>query len=956
MSNDSISAAGWPLPADDRLLKEQASKNPPIDFSKFHLLHEVFRHRGADPHQTPLMAFPKHVHDDYEYFTGQDLDRFTDCAAWVYHVSVFALSRAGYTILTLSPRLSLQAIFKLMEETDCQCLIYSDTPALRTVLQKVKSETDTQVITMPARSEYDKPGEPVRPYVRDVDTNTEMNRTATIMHSSGSTGLPKWLNISTECGFLGSSLGRPKGDKAWNYIRPPPPMLQNILPKPVSEDAYEFIFLKDYPGKVVSNSDNPPNSFHSKDIFTPHKSIPGAWKFLARLDDRITLVNGEKVLPLPMEGRIRQHALVREAVVYGIGRSIPGLLLFRAESARDLADHAFVDRIWPVIETANRHAETFSHIARDMIVPLPAGISIPMTDKGSIVRAQVYKTFEKDIDEAYKRLDTRQQGTIVLNIKELETYLLEKAQNILGSNLAGLHDDLFTLGMNSLQAIQMRGTIFRDLELGSNANKLSQNVVFEQGNVADLAQHLHNLRLSKASAKEKPIAFLEESISRYSVSVRPRTQDGPRADKNAIILTGATGGLGAQLLSQLLEQPNTKHIYCLIRGKDPLSRLQKSMTERHLSITAPEKLSVLSSDLHEPYLGLSITEYTSLQTYTTHILHCAWPVNFQLGLPSFKSSLLGLQNLLNLSLSVTSPRPARFIFCSSISVALGTPRPALVSEEPIEDLSHVSHTGYAQSKLVGEKIIEAAVKTAGAAATIYRIGQVVGDTKCGMWNDSEAFPLIIRSAMTMGALPKLDMACEWLPVDTCARSIIDIEGLDGGNDKLGKGERGILEAHGNVNEAPLRKRLVYNLRSPHTFSWTEYLLPAIAAAGLAFQPVAFAEWIQQLRNLSSGPSKSSSCELTYGNIRIDGKLSTPEAAASPEHNPALKLIDFFEEEFAPGDESSSRDGKVVFDISEAVKASQELRNAEHVIDSGLVEKMVGVWMDKWKGGEKGRAS
>ena len=58
--------------------------NSEIDFSKFQLLHEVFRHRAADPIQTKLMAFPRVSFADFEYFTGNTLDRFTDAAAWHY--------------------------------------------------------------------------------------------------------------------------------------------------------------------------------------------------------------------------------------------------------------------------------------------------------------------------------------------------------------------------------------------------------------------------------------------------------------------------------------------------------------------------------------------------------------------------------------------------------------------------------------------------------------------------------------------------------------------------------------------------------------------------------------------------------------------------------------------------------------------------------------------------------
>ena len=65
-------------------MADDHAKNPENDFSKFQLLHEVFRHRAADPIQVPLMAFPKSGFADYEYFTGEILDRFTDTAAWYY--------------------------------------------------------------------------------------------------------------------------------------------------------------------------------------------------------------------------------------------------------------------------------------------------------------------------------------------------------------------------------------------------------------------------------------------------------------------------------------------------------------------------------------------------------------------------------------------------------------------------------------------------------------------------------------------------------------------------------------------------------------------------------------------------------------------------------------------------------------------------------------------------------
>lgn len=222
---------------------------------------------------------------------------------------------------------------------------------------------------------------------------------------------------------------------------------------------------------MESNSDDPPESYHSKDLFRPHPSIPNAWKYLGRLDDRITLVNGEKVLPLPIEGRIRGEALVKEAVVFGVARSIPGLLAFRAESVRDMSDVEFI--------SANQHAEGFSQIGKDMIVPLPAGIAIPLTDKGSLVRPQMYKVFEIVIDEACDKLEEGQEGSLALDLPSLEAYLIKLGQQIIGPQLLDPQTDFFSAGIGSLQAIQMRGLIVKDLNLGGNSKKLTQNVIFD---------------------------------------------------------------------------------------------------------------------------------------------------------------------------------------------------------------------------------------------------------------------------------------------------------------------------------------------------------------------------------------------------------------------------------------------------------------------------------------------
>ena len=52
-------------------------------------------------------------------------------------------------------------------------------------------------------------------------------------------------------------------------------------------------------GKVKNN--NPDNSYSTSDLFIPHPTREGAYKFVGRLDDTLVQVNGEKTQPLSIE-------------------------------------------------------------------------------------------------------------------------------------------------------------------------------------------------------------------------------------------------------------------------------------------------------------------------------------------------------------------------------------------------------------------------------------------------------------------------------------------------------------------------------------------------------------------------------------------------------------------------------------------------------------------------------
>lgn len=333
---------------------------------------------------------------------------------------------------------------------------------------------------------------------------------------------------STEMGQLMTSY-REDDDKAWNYVRPMPSVAPFLLMSPQGDGSYECICLDGLPAKVASNSSDPPNSFRTSDTFLPHQTIPNAWKYLGRIDDRVTLVNGEKVLPVPIEHQVRQNEYVREALVFGVGRALPGMLIIPSDKAAGLDLAEIFEKAWQSIEIANSKSEGFSQIAREMVHILDIGADYPATDKGTMIRLASYKKFKDVIDAVYNKFENgagaENENKLRLNLDELKVFLLNFFTAEL--NLGGLQEstDFFDAGVDSLQAIKAWSYLKRELDLG--ASELGQNVIFEYPNVGKLAAHLYALRTGEEVEQEDEIQAMSQLIQKYSVFEKhvPRRQE-----------------------------------------------------------------------------------------------------------------------------------------------------------------------------------------------------------------------------------------------------------------------------------------------------------------------------------------------------------------------------------------------------------------------------------------------
>ncbi|KIK50782.1 hypothetical protein GYMLUDRAFT_51012 [Collybiopsis luxurians FD-317 M1] len=701
---------------------------------------------------------------------------------------------------------------------------------------------------------------------------------------------------TTETGTIMNSERDFSKDRKWNWVRPTALSKHYMVMESQGNNTFECIVKDGYPSKIVSN--RPDGSFATKDLFQRHPEEKDRYRYLGRLDDTLVHILGEKTNPVPMELCIRGNSpYVAEAIVFGTGKPQTGCLILPSELAKDMTEAELIQMIWPVIEEANAEAPTHSRILPEMIGFLPYGTEIPVATKMSILRPACYVKFKDTIEDIYARFEAGQSDMEKIRHStkaELEDYLLQTIIRTLGYRKASTLDkkaDLFAFGVDSLQGTRVRNICQKELDLGDHA--LGQNVVYEYPSVEQLADHIFSIQAgvvqSSSSREAKMLAMLQKWAAKFETH-KPSADAKPKPkDARVVVLTGATGSLGAHILHQLTKSPSVRKVVCLSRAKshaESRERVKESLKMRRLPLPDDNTFDSYAANPNAPLLGLTEEEYASIGAEVTDVIHNAWPVNFALSIDSFDEHVGGALNLMNLCLQSPYADPAVFYFSSSISCRQGSPDATCAEDYPPSP-STAAGTGYAQSKWVVEKLCQRAAEGTELSVGVLRIGQMVGDSLNGVWNETEAWPLMFKSANTIGALPTTPEHPSWLPVDFAGRGIAEV-----------------------VLNPITPKSIVYHIVNPDTSaSWGD-ILDSLEEAGLKFERLGPMEWVERL-----------------GRSDQDG-----------ERNPTVKLLPFFRTRYSGGYRQP-----MVFLTDKTRAVAESIRSSPP-----LTKELIGKWVANWK--------
>jgi thioester reductase-like protein len=226
-------------------------------------------------------------------------------------------------------------------------------------------------------------------------------------------------------------------------------------------------------------------------------------------------------------------------------------------------------------------------------------------------------------------------------------------------------------------------------------------------------------------------------------------------DAGMVLLTGATGLVGGEMLVRLLER-DRRSIVCLVRGASPDEATARgnAALERVLGRrpTPDEvaRVTWLCGDVEASDLGLAPDVRSELAGAIGEIFHCAASTRFDQALDVARSvNVVGAARIHALACEAASRRTFRRLHHVSTAFASGIRRGVVRADQLPRDDARAFRNSYERTKAEAERFLRRSAKV---PYTIYRPSIIVGDSRSGRttsWN-VVYFPMRLMAA---GALP-----------------------------------------------------------------------------------------------------------------------------------------------------------------------------------------------------------
>lgn len=510
------------------------------------------------------------------------------------------------------------------------------------------------------------------------------------------------------------------GHEFWSKVRFIEPMLPYIEWEPYdnAERIYHLVIKAGCPFLASNVANREDGSYATSDLFREDMPGSGYYTILGRKDDTLVMENGEKTNPLIIEHTIAgAEPIISNCCVIAEGRQCTALLVeIDVEKALECTPQEMIDRVSKAVKEGNKVAPNYSTILPQMVHILPLKKRLATTDKGTLKRKEIYEQNAEVIEAMYDRFlkgSPKNNGKgAAVSSHDIESFVIESAAECLGiesSELAQNKDkSLFDYGLNSLLATQLMNVY------SQQAKDLPSNFLYEHPTVESIVKYLREGGKNRKTAEDhyqETQDILKAYLARADKDFDkvPAKAPQPPSDGHVVLLTGATGSLGSFMLRDMLQSPQVKKVYAMVRqrfNESLFGRLEKAFRDRHLDtnlLYQTDKLEALPMTLEKDNLGFSQEQYDALKKEVTMVQACAWLLDFNQPISHFeKECLRGLYNLLKFAYRPENPMHVHHI--SSVSAAGAMKMDAIPETITPQDPHVAMAMGYGQSKYIVEHL------------------------------------------------------------------------------------------------------------------------------------------------------------------------------------------------------------------------------------------------------------